>query len=298
MDMMTDFYPSRRGSSPAVTPRRDPVVWSDVSAPVKGPLTAEQVAAYQRNGFLKLDDWFSAAEVAEMQRGLQDLWQAAADDSREEVIREPDSRVVRSIFAVHRDAALFARLAGDRRLAGSARQLLGGGVYVHQSRINFKQGFAGREFYWHSDFETWHVEDGMPGMRALSVSVALSANSPHNGPLMVIPGSHQHYVSCIGATPDAHYKQSLRRQQFGVPDQRSLAWLVEQGGIDAPVGPAGSVILFDCNLMHGSNSNITPLPRSNLFMVYNSVGNRLAEPFGHTAPRPEFIAHRDYVPAC
>ncbi len=298
MDMMTDFYPSRRGSSPAIQPRRDPVVWSDDIAVGQDPLTDDQVAAYQRDGYLQFDGWFSAAEVAAMQCGLQRLWQAAGDSTREEVIREPDSRVVRSIFAIHRDDELFARLASDPRLAGSARQLLGSDVYVHQSRINLKKGFSGREFYWHSDFETWHVEDGMPAMRALSVSIALSTNSPHNGPLMVIPGSHRHYVSCVGETPDAHYKQSLRRQQFGVPDQDSLAWLVEQGGIEAPVGPAGSVILFDCNLMHGSNSNITPLPRSNLFMVYNSVANRLAEPFGRTAPRPEFIAHRAYAPAC
>ena len=87
-----------------------------------------------------------------------------------------------------------------------AEQLLGSRVYVHQSRINYKSGFDGKEFYWHSDFETWHAEDGLPRMRAVSASIALSDNTPLNGPLMLIPGSHRHFVACIGETPDDHYK--------------------------------------------------------------------------------------------
>ena len=52
-----------------------------------------------------------------------------------------------------------------------AEQILGSQVYIHQSRVNLKPGFKGKEFYWHSDFETWHIEDGMPRMRALSCSI-------------------------------------------------------------------------------------------------------------------------------
>jgi len=44
--------------------------------------------------------------------------------------------------------------------------------------------------------------------------------------------------------------------------------------------------------MHGSNSNISPYPRSNVFMVYNSVDNRLEEPFSGQQPRPPYIAER------
>lgn len=41
---------------------------------------------------------------------------------------------------------------------------------------------------------------------------------------------------------------------------------------------------------------ITPVPRSNAFLVYNSVENTLVEPFGAPAPRPEFVATRDEMP--
>jgi ectoine hydroxylase len=47
--------------------------------------------------------------------------------------------------------------------------------------------------------------------------------------------------------------------------------------------------------MHGSNSNITPYPRRNVFFVYNSVENRLLDPFCGLAPRPEHIATRRTV---
>ncbi len=129
-------------------------------------------------------------------------------------------------------------------------------------------------------------------MRALSCSIALEDNFHFNGPLMVIPGSHKHFVACVGETPENHFKQSLRKQQYGVPDHGSLTDLAKQGGIDTPVGKAGSIVLFDCNIMHGSNSNITPMTRSNVFIVYNSVDNKVGEPFSGQRDRPEFIATR------
>ena len=66
--------------------------------------------------------------------------------------------------------------------------------------------------------------------------------------------------------------------------------------IPAPAGRAGSLVLFECNVMHGSNGNITPDPRSNVFFVYNSVENVPEAPFAAGRPRPDFIATRDVRP--
>jgi ectoine hydroxylase len=190
---------------------------------------------------------------------------------------------------------LFSALCADSRLYDLASWLLGDRVYIHQSRLNYKPGFDGQPFYWHSDFETWHAEDGMPAMRALSISLLLDANTPCNGPLMVIPGSHLRFVPCVGETPHDHYRQSLQSQRYGVPDPAALTELAGANGIEPLTGPAGSVVLFDCNLMHGSNGNITPLPRSNVFVVYNAMSNRLGEPTRAARPRPEFLAARSGV---
>jgi hypothetical protein len=35
------------------------------------------------------------------------------------------------------------------------------------------------------------------------------------------------------------------------------------------------------------------MPRSNIFMVYNSVENKVKQPYSGQKPRPEYIATRD-----
>ncbi|MGA0034320.1 MAG: ectoine hydroxylase, partial [Burkholderiales bacterium] len=252
-----------------------------------------QLRSYRKNGFVQLRGLLPEAEAAELPREADGLALTSGRDRLPEAVYEPGGSDVRSVFRIHRLSAMFDRLMRDGRLLDVARQILGSEVYIHQSRLNLKPGFAGKEFYWHSDFETWHVEDGMPRMRAVSCVVLLSENNEFNGPLMLIPGSHMHYISCVGRTPDDHYRQSLRKQEYGVPDPTSLAFLAERGGLHSAKGPAGSVIFFDCNTMHGSNSNISPFARANLFCVYNSVHNRLVEPRHGLKPRPEFIAARE-----
>lgn len=286
-----DLYPSRVHDKVAWLDRKDPVVYAEGTG--SSGLSGAQIAHYEQHGYLFLEGFFNEQETETYRQEMKQMLDQMHGSNAREVILEPDGDEVRSIFNVHRIHDRFRDLTRHARLRAAVEHLLGSDVYVHQSRINFKPGFTGKEFYWHSDFETWHVEDGMPRMRALSCSIALEDNTLHNGALMVMPGSHRHFVSCIGRTPENHFQQSLRRQEYGVPDQASLTRLAEQGGIDMPVGKAGSLLLFDCNLMHGSNSNITPSPRSNVFIVFNSVENRLVSPFSGQSPRPEHIASRE-----
>ncbi|HMP61949.1 MAG TPA: ectoine hydroxylase [Phenylobacterium sp.] len=290
---MTDHYPSRVASQPQWLERKDPVVHSPWHS--ESPLSQDQHEAFDRDGFLVLQNVFEADEIAALQAEMNRLRSMPASIAPETIVAEPASGALRSIFAVHRQSALIGRLAADERLVAVARHFLGDEVYIHQSRLNYKPGFDGKEFYWHSDFETWHTEDGMPRMRAISISVQLVDNFEFNGPLMLMPGSQRTYVTCVGETPEDHYKQSLRKQEYGVPDRDSLTRLAERHGIASPTGPAGSVVIFDCNTMHGSNGNITPFPRANALMAYNAWANQLAAPFGAKAPRPVFIAARQHV---
>lgn len=296
-----DPYQTRTTGSPAILARNEPVIYEpagSLAATVNDALTQAQCDAYRENGFLLMPGLFSPEEVERLYSEMQAMREDFTGKGREEVIAEPGSGDVRSIFNVHRLNELFAGLVRDPRVLDVARRILGSDVYIHQSRINYKPGFKGKEFYWHSDFETWHSEDGMPAMRALSCSILLTDNDELNGPLMVIPGSHRHFISCAGETPDEHYKKSLRKQEYGVPDEALLRYLSDMGGgIVSCKGKAGSVIFFDCNTMHGSNGNITPNPRSNIFFVYNSIENRLGPPKGGLKPRPEFVAAREDVVA-
>lgn len=291
-----DAYPTRTQNSAAILARHEPVVYErEVATKRNENLSTGQRALYQQDGFLLMPELFNEDEVSYLFEAMQGMREEFTHTGRKEVIAEPGSGEVRSIFNVHRLNKIFADLVRDPRVLNVAREILGSEVYIHQSRINYKPGFTGKEFYWHSDFETWHSEDGMPAMRALSCSILLTDNSDCNGPLMLIPGSHQHYVSCMGETPDENYKTSLKKQDVGVPDQILLRYLADMGGIKSCSGKAGSVVFFDCNTMHGSNGNITPYPRSNVFFVYNSIANQLEAPKSDLEPRPEFVATRQGI---
>lgn len=281
-------------SYPEPIKRLDPVVHARTYRRWEGPLDEVALSRYERDGFLWFEGFFSEHRVAPF---FDELKEMAADESlmrSDKVITDPNSGDIRSVFGMHELSENFDHLTRDPRILGMVRQLLGSDVYIHQSRINDKFGFQGSGFQWHSDFETWHAEDGMPRMRAVSASIMLTDNNEFNGPLMLIPGSHQWFIPCVGETPEENWKQSLKHQATGVPDKDALARLVNRGGgIQAPKGPAGSLLLFECNTLHASNENMSPWPRSNLFFVYNSVDNMLEEPYAAPGRRPEYLGARE-----
>ncbi|MDQ4118903.1 MAG: ectoine hydroxylase [Actinomycetota bacterium] len=289
-----DRYVTRVSTTPAFVERAEPTVWGDEAS--AGMFGAQELAAYARDGFVQVPGLLNTEEVAGYQAELDRLANDPAVRSDERCVIEPDSDEVRSIFEVHKISYAIARLVSDERVLSRAQQILGSDVYVHQSRINYKPGFGGGGFYWHSDFETWHSEDGMPTPRAVSCSISLTDNHPFNGCLMIMPGSHRTFVSCVGETPENNHLSSLKAQEIGTPDDDSITALAERHGIAMLTGKAGAATFFDANCMHGSGDNITPYSRSNIFLVFNSVENTCHEPYYAPARRPEHIGARDFTP--
>jgi ectoine hydroxylase len=287
-----DRYPTRTRTELEPMPRLEPTVWSTVDS---GPAAEEDLDSHARRGF-HTTALLTPEEVQHHWQELERLVRDPAVREDERTIIEPKSDQVRSIFDVHRISEPIAKLVRDPRVLDRARQILGSEVYVHQSRINYMPGFKGNGFYWHSDFETWHAEDGMPAMRAVSLSVALTDNYPFNGGLMIIPGAHRTFVPCLGETPENNYTSSLREQKVGVPAEDEITKMAYEYGIEQFTGAAGSALWFDSNCLHGSGNNITPYPRSNIFIVFNSVENILEEPYAAGEPRPDFVASRDFTP--
>ncbi len=292
-----DHYPTR--SSAAVdgngrvrwVDRNQPTVWTDAVQ-----MHDHDLEHYRRAGYVTNEALLSGSEVERYSTELQKLINDSGLRDDDRVITEPDTGAIRSIFQVHEISDMIAELATDPRVLDTARAILGSDVYIHQSRINYMPGFVGNGFYWHSDFETWHAEDGMAIPRAVSLSIPLTDNHPYNGGLMLIPGSHEHFVPCPGKTPEDNHRTSLIMQQVGVPSRADVADLAALYGIEQFTGPAGSALWFDANILHGSANNITPYPRSNIYLVFNSVDNVLGVPFDVAEARPEYLAARDGTP--
>ncbi|WP_300266726.1 ectoine hydroxylase [Microbacterium sp.] len=288
-----DLFPTRLTTPSDFIARTQPTVWGSAD---DGPFSASELEAHEKRGFTITDDFISADDVALYSSELDRL---AADSSLKgdpRLITERTTGAVRSVFEVEKLSSVLSALARSPKVLDRARQIVGSEVYLHQTRINYMPSFTGTGFYWHSDFETWHAEDGMPIPRSVSLSIALTDNYPFNGGLMVMPGSHRTFVPSVGETPDNNHEQSLQAQEAGVPSHAAITALADKYGIDQFTGDAGSALWFDSNIMHGSGNNITPYARSNVFMVFNSVENALVEPFAASAPRPEHIANRDFTP--
>lgn len=243
-------------------------------------LTQEQIEAYENDGYILLEGLFSPDEAALMKSRLPRLFKL----DRDEVIKEK-SGAVRTVFAAHIFDEVFARVARHPRLIDPARQLLGSDVYMHQFKVNAKAAFNGDVWQWHQDFGTWHQDDGMPEARAMNVAVFLDEVNEFNGPLMFIPRSHKR------GRIEASHDRSTTSYPLWTLDNAKVAELVAEGGIVAPKGRAGTVLIFQSTLVHASSPNLSPWDRNTLYVTTNSVDNAITR-----FKRPDFIAHRDFTP--
>jgi ectoine hydroxylase len=164
-------------------------------------------------------------------------------------------------------------------------QLFGEAVYMHQFKINGKAAFDGDVWQWHQDYGTWRADDQMPEARAMNVAIFLDEVNEFNGPLMFIPGSHK-----LGVL-DAQHDTSTTSYPLWVITHETITRLVARGGLVAPKGPAGSMILFHGCLVHASTSNLSPWDRVSVYLSLCAVSNRIRR-----FKRPGYIAHRDFTP--
>jgi ectoine hydroxylase-related dioxygenase (phytanoyl-CoA dioxygenase family) len=254
----------------------------------------EQIQEYRRDGYLLLPALFSPEEVQAMKDELPAVF---AEDSPARVM-EKESGVVRSVYASHRTHESFAQLVRDPRLLVPAQRLLEDEVYVHQFKINAKLAFQGEVWEWHQDYIFWRNEDGMPTANVVTVALFLDEVNEFNGPLLFVPGSQRGGVIEPRARRDTgegeeSWKADVAATLSYTVQQDTLAELVSEGGIVAPKGPAGSVLFFDGNVVHGSAPNMSPFDRMLALVTYNAVSNA---PTPREKPRPEFLCSRDFTP--
>ena len=243
-------------------------------------LSDTQLAQFRETGYLFLADHLSPDEVAILRQEASRLYEL----ERPEVWRE-ENGAPRTAFAAHTYSEPFRRLAAHPRLVEPVMQILDGRVYMHQFKVNAKAAFDGALWQWHQDYGTWSRDDLMPEPRAMNIALFLDEVTSVNGPLMLIPGSHR-----AGVFEAGHDLESTSYPLWTL-DRETVTRLAEQGGIVAPTGAAGSVLMFHCNLVHASPSNISPWGRTIVYLSLCEVTNHIRR-----FKRPEWIAHRDFAP--
>jgi ectoine hydroxylase len=244
-------------------------------------LDADQIERFDRDGYLFFPSLFTAEEIARLTAALPAVFAA----HRPENVREKGSDAVRTSFAVHMYSEPFARLARHPRMVEPVTQVFGEDVYMHQFKVNGKMAFDGDVWQWHQDYGTWKNDDHMPEARAMNVAIFLDEVNEFNGPLMFIPGSHK-----LGVLAAGHDTKTTSYPLWTI-DHDTITRLVARGGLVAPKGPPGSMILFHGCLVHASTSNLSPWNRVAVYLSLCAVSNHIRR-----FKRPGYIAHRDFAP--
>ena len=227
-------------------------------------LSAQQLEDYRQRGYLFFPNLLSKTEIDGLRAAVPDLM--ASDGPQ--VRRDKPDAVPKIVYAPHATNDRYQALVRLPRLLGVVQQLLDDPAYVYQSRINLKLPFTQDAWSWHQDFTAWHRGDGMPTPHAIMVAVFIDDCTVANGPLLVMPASHSEDLDEI---------LGREAEVTGYDVQRistdTLEKFAKLGGITDLAGPAGSVAFIHPTLLHGSAANMSPWPRSILYVNYNASSN-------------------------
>ena len=244
-------------------------------------LSSSQFEKFWDDGYVFVPEFLSADEV----QILQDQIPEMMSGQHQEVVLEKDGSTIRSIFDMHNFNQVYARFIRHPRLINVASQIVESQVHLFQLILNFKAAYSCDIWPWHQDYPTYRTDDGMPSPRCVNVLVFVDSVNQFNGPLMIVPGSHKEEfpVPDLDRTTTGYAGRWLAPKEFED--------IVNNRGIVAPEGPAGSVIFAHTNIIHGSGPNMTPWRRGMISMTLNSIENVLGE-----SSRPDFVVSRDLTP--
>ena len=251
------------------------------------------IAKFHEDGFCEMSCRFTKEEVGRITDAISDVVKLNPPG----LITESNSSVVRGLQGAHLLNPLLSQLARDKRLLAPALELLGGDVYVHQYKVNFKHAFVGEIWPWHQDFTYWQMLDGIPRPNLASAMVALDEITEFNGPLFFIRGSHKFGITqgqiSYGKLSEEEVKRGFSAELPFQLTKDEVERMLHGSEIIAPKGPAGTVVFFAANVAHASLPNLTPSSRRLLIITYNRTNN---VPVPGTAKRPEHVAGQFFEP--
>ena len=213
-------------------------------------LTAAQREAYFRDGYLLIerfvpDDWLTTLRALSGRFIEESRSQTESDEKfdleADHCAAAPRLRRLTQPVRHHPD---YWRFASASCITDLAEDLLGPDVMFHHSKLNFKWSGGGEEVKWHQDIQYWpHTNYSV-----LTIGVYLEDVDETMGPMGVIPGCHEGELFDLydgtGNWTGAIGDRDLPR----VPVEKAVYLQ----------GPAGSVTVHHCRMIHGSKPNTNP----------------------------------------
>ena len=155
-------------------------------------ISDQDVARYQRDGYIVVPNVVSADEVASLQRVTDEFVQASrkASDHTDVFDLEPGHTAaqprLRRIKTPHLQHPLYAAMVRHPNIIAVLQRLWGPNVRFDLSKLNLKAAGFGSPVEWHQDWAFYpHTNDDLA-----AVGIMIDDFTEDNGSMLVIPGSH------------------------------------------------------------------------------------------------------------
>src|SRR5450631_2243397 len=160
-------------------------------------VTSDQIAFYQENGYVIIEDFLSGDELShwrnavdeavENRKGFKLPGRASVYGKGDDKEKDYYDKVFEQLLNLWQDNDKVKELMTDKRIGKMAAALAGvDGIRIWHDQALIKKPWA-NPTSWHLDTPYWSFSD----RRALSIWVALDDSTLTNGCLFFIPGSHK-----------------------------------------------------------------------------------------------------------
>ena len=230
-------------------------------------LTAEQIAHYHENGYLRVPQVYAPEEMDALDAGLDFLmdewavteagWSGPWREALMDAETERKSKLT-SLHDLHFYSEAWMRAAVHPKLAAVLTDLLGPAVELHHLTLHAKPPETGHPFPLHQDNAFYEHTDG----RYIDVLLHLDDTSHENGEIRFLDGSHkQGYLPHITETDDGPCTPHLPTDQYRLEDTTPVP------------AQRGDIVLFNIFCVHGSYINTTDRVRRMVRMGYRDPAN-------------------------
>ncbi len=247
---------------------------------MSGILTAAQLEAYHRDGYLVGPALFDAEEIGLLHRAAKE--DRALDDNAFGRADGAGGSVRLSLWN-HPGDDIYGMFARSRRVVDSVGQLLDDEPYHYHSKMIMKQAVTGGAWEWHQDYGYWY-ENGVLTPNLCSVFIAVDPATRANGCMQVLKGSHH-----MGRL--THVKIG---DQTGADPERVAAACERMELVYVEMAP-GDALFFHPNTLHRSDQNRSPNDRWALICCYNARSNSPYKEARHPSYTPINVVEDDAI---
>lgn len=235
-------------------------------------LTAQEIKAFKREGFLKINDrviednhlstlrehydTLFAERRGTTGEGMRNLAVVEATENDDNTDSPEEMLQIMEMWRLDEE---YRKLLYHKPLLDIVECLIGGEIQLFHDQALFKPAYHGGEVYWHQDNAYWQCQP--PNL--VSIWIALDDADEENGCMNVIPRSHLEGLTSHGRAK-SEKGELPALLEVDVDETRAVAVPVK----------AGYVMVHHCMTLHQTNPNRSERDRRAMVIHYMSSGTQ------------------------